>query len=543
MKSPVVIVPPNSQLKVENQTVTTKRLSAPVSGDTAKIKISGFKITGLSVRIKADVSTLLAKYIGNDRSFDDLESAAEVLQTAIRQEGLFLAQVDIPEQKLSDGVIELRVLEGRLDTVELAPLPEGLLVKREQVEAILARLEPGDLLTVDRIERVLFLLSDLRGINVSSVISAGSKPGTAKLGVTLKPGERSEKSADIDNYGSVYTGRYRLSGAYGINSPFGRGDLFKLTANVSTTAGMEFVRGAYQSPVGGSGLKLGTALSLLKYKLGTASFVPLQAHGQAAVVSFFSLYPVIRNRNFNTFSQVNYDRRQFRDMQDALSVDNKKHADVLNLGLVGDSRDQFIGGGVNNFSLGLTAGKITLDSAVLLASDQAGTGRKINGGFAKVNYSLGRQQLLWAKADNTANRLVVYASFQGQVASKNLDNSEKFSLGGPAGIRGYAGGEATGDSGNMLSWELRKNIIGESIKGDLVVSTFGDYGRVKLNHTALPTDFVNSTSLISHGLGLAWSIPDNFLMRASIAWRGSYTPVADPDPRRRRLYFSLNKTL
>jgi hemolysin activation/secretion protein len=396
---------------------------------------------------------------------------------------------------------------------------------------------------VDKIERVLFLLSDLRGVNVSSVLSPGKLPGTSKLSVAVTPGARFEKNVDIDNYGSVYTGDYRLSGSFSVNSPFSRGDLFKLSANASTNGGMKFVRGAYQTPVGGSGLKLGAAVSALKYSLGTAAFEPLRASGDATVFSLFTLYPVVRNRNFNTFAQANYDRRNFHDVQATLAVDNKKVSDVLTLGLVGDSRDQWLGGGINNFSAGLTTGRLNILTPVQLTADQAATGRKTSGGFSKVNYGLGRQQLLWNKADNSQDRLVVYVSWQGQRAGKNLDNSEKFSLGGPSGVRGYAGGEATGDSGDLLSWELRKNIVDEKIKGDFVLSVFGDYGRINVNTNPLVTDVVNKISLVSHGFGLAWAIPDNFLLKATLAWRGSYTPTADPDPRRARVYVSLSKTL
>ncbi|MBC7610296.1 MAG: ShlB/FhaC/HecB family hemolysin secretion/activation protein, partial [Polaromonas sp.] len=451
LKAPVIIVPPNTDLKIEDN-ASQRKLIAPTTGQGPKVKISGFKISGLSTPLKADIGALLGKYLGPERSFDDLEAAAETLQTAIRQEGLFLAQVDIPPQKMTDGTVELRVLEGRLDKVELAPLPDGLLVNRDQIEAMLAKLQPGDLLTVDKIERVLFLLSDLRGINVSSVISAGVTPGTAKLGVTVAPGDRFEKNIDFDNYGSVYTGEHRVSASVSVNSPMGRGDLFKFSGNLSTNGGVAFVRAAYQSPVGGTGLKLGAAISALKYKLGTTAFEPLKASGDASVYSLFALYPVVRSRNFNTFAQANYDRRYFHDVQETIAVNNYKHSDVITLGAVGDSRDQIATGGINNFSLGLTAGKIAIETPIQLAADQAATGRKTNGGFGKLSYGLGRQQLLWSKADNTQNRLVVYVSLQGQRATKNLDNSEKFSLGGASGVRGYAAGEATGDSGDLLSW-------------------------------------------------------------------------------------------
>ena len=539
LRAPVFIVPRSADLELEDNT-TRRKLVAPATGQGPKFTVTGFKLTGLSVPVKADLGVLLARYVGPERSFDDLEAAAEALQTAIRQEGLFLAQVDIPPQKLDGGTVELRVLEGRLEKWELAPLPDGLTVGREQIEAILSHLKPGDLLNVDAIERVLFLLSDLRGIVVKSVIEPGSAPGTARLVVTTEPGRRFEKSADFDNFGSIYTGEYRFSGSFAVNSPFGSGDFFKLSGNLSTNGGLFFVRGAYQTPVGGSGLKLGAAVSALSYKLGTVSFATAQASGNAAVYSVYALYPLVRNRNFNTFAQANYDRRNFEDK--FFPLVKNKHSDVLSLGLVGDSRDQALGGGINNFSLGLTFGHLAL-SAEQLAADQGGAGRKVNGAFGKLSYGAGRQNLLWGNPDNIQDRLVLYASWQGQRASRNLDNSEKFSLGGASGVRGYASGEGSGDSGDLLSWELRKSVFGEKLQGDLVISLFGDYGRVTVNRNPLVADLVRTISLASHGVGLTWAVPDNFLFKLSLARRGSYVPVADPDPRRMRLYVSLSKTL
>ena len=45
--------------------------------------------------------------------------------------------------------------------------------------------------------------------------------------------------------------------------------------------------------------------------------------------------------------------------------------------------------------------------------------------------------------------------WRGQWTNNNLDSSEKFSLGGPYGVRAYATAEAMGDRGWLGSVELR----------------------------------------------------------------------------------------
>ncbi|KEY57731.1 heme/hemopexin transporter protein HuxB [Serratia sp. DD3] len=70
------------------------------------------------------------------------------------------------------------------------------------------------------------------------------------------------------------------------------------------------------------------------------------------------------------------------------------------------------------------------------------------GNFSKFNLTALRLQML---SENWS----FYSQFSGQLASKNLDSSEQFSLGGVNGVRAYASGEASGDQGWMTNLELR----------------------------------------------------------------------------------------
>ncbi len=241
---------------------TRKRLGPPKSGADAKIDVEGFNVTGLSVQPKFDVRQLLASHIGAARTFDQLEIAAEALQVALRKDGFFLAQVDIPKQAIKSGVIELRVILGYLDTIEVKPFATGIRANKENIERVLAsNLKQGQVLTVASLERALYLVGDMSGITAESVIEQGSKPGTAKLLINIKPTAARDTSVDVDNYGSRYTGELRLTMSHAINAPFERGDQLKITGMVSTDLGTQFVRTAYQTPIGVSGMKVGVSAS------------------------------------------------------------------------------------------------------------------------------------------------------------------------------------------------------------------------------------------------------------------------------------------
>ena len=71
----------------------------------------------------------------------------------------------------------------------------------------------------------------------------------------------------------------------------------------------------------------------------------------------------------------------------------------------------------------------------------------------------------------------LHINLHSQLASKDLDGSEQFSLGGADGIRAYPQGEASGSSGYQATAELR---YATSI-ANLSLVTFIDWGEVEIN--------------------------------------------------------------
>ena len=108
---------------------------------------------------------------------------------------------------------------------------------------------------------------------------------------------------------------------------------------------------------------------------------------------------------------------------------------------------------------------------------------------------------------------VLSFAISGQQANKNLDSSEKFSLGGANGIRAYPQGEASGDEGQRATLELRQ-AFGQGLQG----TVFYDFGRIKLNKTPFGSPAANSRTLAGAGVGLNAST-SQVQLRSSLAWR------------------------
>ena len=174
------------------QAATTQRCRCPPPGATTRTRKTrrrpAHRHPGLQYcggrppRIEGRTARLTTPFVGKARSFEDLANAAAEVTRFLQSElGYYLGYAYIPEQQTTSGVVRIAVLEGRLDEVRLN-WAEGLPVRREVIQAYLDELKPGAILKVRDVERVVFLVNDLRGITAQVEVQAGSKPGNRQPG-------------------------------------------------------------------------------------------------------------------------------------------------------------------------------------------------------------------------------------------------------------------------------------------------------------------------------------------------------------------------
>nr|MDQ2736733.1 hypothetical protein [Pseudomonadota bacterium] len=289
-----------------------RAVAEPSAGGGAKVDVKGFRIAGLPEPRADRLKPLLQKYTGAGKTLADLEDAAKDIEVALQREGLFLAQAYVPEQNLADGIVTIQVLEGRIGTVKVEVEP-GVRVAPQYLDRIVDALRGHPVAERNLIERALFTLGDLRGIVVATTLSPGEKVGEADLTVKISPGPKTAATIDLDNGGSLFTGRYRANVGLDWFSPTGRGDVISLRGQASDNLGSEFIRASWLTPINSLGTKVGIAASFLHYRLGSTIFEDLGAHGTAEDYALQVLHPLIRSRNDNLFVQLSTNYRRFDD--------------------------------------------------------------------------------------------------------------------------------------------------------------------------------------------------------------------------------------
>lgn len=485
-----------------------KTVAAPVTGP--KVVVRSFEIDGSTQFDNATLDRVLADFVGRELSFSDLQAAADRISLHYRAVGLHALAI-LPEQDLKDGRVRIRVIEGKLGRLRLSPPERADQLPLTLVERIVNQGQsPGKIVDVDALERATLIANDVPGLKVTTVLSAGTQAGETDIETKIEATPLIAGNLSTDNFDPRSTGREKVIGNLSLNNPLGLGDQLQLSAQAS--AGKRYASAAMSFPLAANGLRAGMNTSHLRYSL-QGSFAVLGGKGTADTWGANLSYPVLRSQMTNVIAQFQHTQSHLVNDSNAGNVsDNRTRSTTLSLNF--NHMDGWGGGGVSMAGIGLVQGKIDLaGNAAFLATDQATLKR--NGDFTKTTYNLARLQRITGASQ-------FWLSFNGQLAGKNLDPGEEFSLGGPNGVRAYPALEASGDQGNLLTVEYR-----QELPWHLRGKVFYDQGHIRVNHdnSFAGAPARNAYVLDGVGVGLDWSPHASFNLRSSLAWRLKENPV------------------
>ena len=495
--------------------------SAPARRDTPPFFVSRFRVSGATAFSEAELLALLGEP-QRSLTLAQVQALAERVTDHYRARGYLVARAVVPAQDVRNGVVQIVVVEGRYGRIDVANASE---ISETRVRQALAEVKEGALVHGPTLERAVLLIADWAGIQPRATLEPGDSAGLTNLVLEIAPTRAAEYDLVLDNAGSRFTGRARLSAGVALNSPFDIGDRMSLRA---ITSGEELfsARLAYEAPLGARGLRGIGYLSQTVYELGE-DFAALDASGSAQALGGALVYPLVRSSVWNLRLQAGGEARDLRDRLGALGLDNLKTAQVALFGASADGRDRFLGGSLTSWQLLASRGDLHIHSRSFAASDAA-TARTADG-YAKLAYSVTRLQVL-------TSSLRLSLSYSGQWAFNNLDSSEKFSVGGLTGVRAYPPGEAAGDDVRLLQAELRYN-AGLLGKGELVPMLFADWARSRLNHeTWAGFTGPNERRLAGYGVGAEWAIAGAYFVRGWYARKSGDEPATADRDRKDRVW-------
>lgn len=507
---------PKARIGVEDRTPTYRQ-----DGDDAQFTIENFIMEAPDLFLnKEELTRILEEGMGEQRTMTQLRRTVDELTSYCRTHGYPAAAVYLPPQDSPDGIVVLRVLPGRYDEIVLE---NNSRLKDSVARGIIAGLKADDIITTEKLETALYSVSDATGARAVGVLSPGAAFGTSKLTVRVEDSKESNTVFYVENYGSPSTGRYRYGLQETLYNPSGTGDKVSLGTLISNGSLRNFYAN-YETVVGHGGSTFGVGISRMNYQVG-GELSKIGAEGNSLTLTLFGQVPLFHLTDRSLLFRYGYNYRNLNDDITGFDLKGKKHTHSVYAGLVG--MQQLQGGMALNYNANLTVGKLSFDSD-----------------YSRVLGSLNHTKegtYVKLEADGTAvqrlgNMTDFLVKVSGQLASRNLDSSEEFYLGGPNGVRAYAQGEGSGDEGILGTAELRYHT---PLRG-LTFSSFFDIGTVRMSKGYELTD--NYATLRGWGLAAAYSNPGEWFARVDYARRiGLDSTVSPRNNAQNRIWFMAGK--
>ena len=483
----------------------------------AAFRLSRIDVEQNGTQLNADeLSRKAARYTERTISTAELNTLLGDLTAYARSHGYPAAAAYLPPQTNADGALTIRILAGRYGNITIennAAIDDG------QIRRLAHALHTGGAIEGRRLEKALYNIAALGGIEAAGLLSPGADFGTSDLTIRVRDGKRQSFVLYSENYGSKSSGRYRYGVQASLSNITRSGDRLSLAATLSNEDLRNYSIN-YTRPIGVDGSMLGLGVSRMDYELSGA-FRRLGAQGHADTVSLFGTSPLLRTSRDTLSLTYGWDYRKLEDEYKNVGMTLEKHSNAAHIGVRGEMvRPR------TRLTYDLTAYHGTIASDSAMAERQmrrAGT----EGSFTKGVLNLGVRQEL-------GGRFHLNLKTQFQAAGDNLDSSEEIYLGGANGVRAYPQGEGSGDSGYLASAEL----VYRTGIPHLDLSTYYDTGHVVYAHDGVD----GGTTLSGWGIGVSYSRPGDYFLRLDWARRiGLARNASEEAKAKNRLWFMVGK--
>ena len=455
---------------------------------------------------KTDLYDWMGPLIGRNVTFAQLEKAVGSITRNYRDRGYVAATALIPQQSFTGGRIEVMVYEGDLDPDRPVRFEskEGLRLNTEWAARIVKNAIGDEPIQQDSLERGLLMLQEIPGVSATVDLEPGLTQGTVRAAVVASEGKPVEGSLGANNMGAKSTGQNVSSAEVRFNNALGQGEQLGFTYKPSEKKGQESYSLVSSIPVGDHGWRLGLSANHVTYRVDSDE--DTQARGESDDITLTLRYPIQRSRALNQSLSVDLTAKRMSDYVNNETISEKSISSV-GATYSFDRTDLSTGNSLYG-SVGLNLGKLDLTkNREAYEADQDGP--KTHGGFSKTLINAGSSIRL-------PYNFILGISGSAQMASKNLNTSEKFGLGGPFGVRGYPVGEASGDEGWRISTELKRNLFTSAQWGSVGPMLFYDTGsvtRYKRPDGIIEEDQTNSYRLSGWGAGIFASKPNTYDFR------------------------------
>lgn len=504
LSQPQPLPSPLPEQKPQLTTPTTPQ-SQPEFSPTP-IAIKKIVVTGSTVLTSAELATLTQPFEGKSSTVRDLQALADRITQIYLDRGHITSRAIIAEQKVTDGLFKIQVIEGNLDLIEV----KGN--SRLNSSYIRNRVNLGNrkpLNKNDLEDQLLLLKSNPLLTEVNASLKPGKETGKSQLVVTVKEAGALTGNITLDNNSPPSVGSERLGGTIAYRNVTGMGDELSATYFRSLAGGSNLYDFSYRVPINPMNGTLQFRYSPSNSKIIDPAFASFGIRSQNDLYEFTYRQPVIRSPREELALSLGF---ALQNGQTFL-FDNSPTPFGIGPDANGNSRTRVIKFG-QDYVKRDPKGAWSLQSQFnfgIAAFDATSNPHPIpDGQFFSWSGQVQRVQQL------SPNQLLI-AQADIQLSPDSLLPSQQFTIGGGQSVRGFRQGVRSGDNGIRFSLENRITVnrdkTGRSV---FQIAPFADLGTV-WNNPSNPNPSNSQNFLASAGLGLIFEPTANLLMRLDYA--------------------------
>ena len=204
--------------------------------DLIKVLVKEFSFDGNEKYPSSEFQKLVRDKVNKELAYADLRNILQDVSFYYRSKG-FLATAFLPEQDISDGKIQIYIVEGRIGKLEIkADVQKELNISRERISKfIFNKINPNEILNIVQLDRNIRNLNNTPGINAIAQLVEGEQLGETDITISASNTKTLSTTSLVDNNGSRSSGYERVTNILNFDSVFNKGERFSVT-DVGTAA-------------------------------------------------------------------------------------------------------------------------------------------------------------------------------------------------------------------------------------------------------------------------------------------------------------------
>ncbi|MEL6554002.1 MAG: ShlB/FhaC/HecB family hemolysin secretion/activation protein [Cyanobacteria bacterium J06621_11] len=404
----------------------------PTPGE-GEVLVTEIQVVGSSAFSETDFDAIVGEYEGQILGLRGLRQVADDITQLYLESGYITSRAILSEQTIVNGVVQVRVVEGSLEEIQVEGTDRLARYVRDRVN--LANRKP--LNQVDLESQLQLLRADPLIDRIEASLRAGTGEGQSQLIVRVleAPWFSGRAVFDTNSPPSVGVARTGLETNY--KNLLGLGDSLSVSGYRTTTGGSNTYAFTYNLPLNAMNGTLQARYLPSTFELIEPELASLGVEGSSDTYELTYRQPIIRKPNEELALSLGFRQRMGETLVSDVVIDSTRTS-VVQFGQDYLRRDRSGAWGVRSqFNLGTG-----LFDATDREDDQA------DGQFFSWLGQVQRAQVL-----NRDNLLLMQGSLQ--LSADSLLGADQFIVGGPSSVRGYSQNARFGDNGFRASVEDR----------------------------------------------------------------------------------------